>query len=518
MHTTTHIIEFLLWLLIAASVIAVLTSRLKIPYTVALVVGGLLIDAFHLPIAESFSLTPEIVLILFLPALLFEAGLNINIKYLRENIKPIMLLAVVGVLLATFVTGYAVHWILGLPIFVALLFGALISATDPISVIAILKELGVSKRLAVILEGESLLNDGTAIVLFKILLLAVISGNISVADGVREFFVVSLGGTALGLLLGYGMSKITARIDDPRIEITLTTILAYGSYLIAEHLHISGVIATVVAGLMMGNYGATTGMSARTRVALWTFWEYMVFVINSLVFLLIGIEVHIVDLIGAWQSIAIVIGLVIFSRALAVYLLVPIANKMSKPIPWSWQHVLVWGGLHGTVSLALALTLERDVPYRNEILTLTFGVVTFSLLVQGMTTEPLLKWLKIMSKKESDYDTIKVRQMASTSAERELNALVESHVISPPVYEQLRQEVQATAAATQKELQQLYQENTDIASEELQLARLRLLAAEKSTVQRAMIDGIISLHTGENLLADIDDRLTAVEQGETVQR
>lgn len=484
------------------------------PYTVALVLGGLLIDAFHLPIAESFTLTPEIVLILFLPALLFEAGLNINIKYLKENIKPVILLAIVGVLLATFLTGYALHWLLGLPLFVALLFGSLISATDPISVIAILKELGVSKRLAVILEGESLLNDGTAIVLFKILLLAVTSGTISVVDGIRDFFVVSLGGGALGLLFGYGMSKITARIDDPRIEITLTTILAYGSYLIAEHLHVSGVIATVVAGLMMGNYGAETGMSARTRVSLWAFWEYLVFVINSLVFLLIGIEVHIVDLIGAWQSIAIVIAMVVLSRAVAVYLLVPLANRVSKPIPWAWRHVLVWGGLHGTVSLALALTLDKDVPYRSEILTLTFGVVTFSLLVQGMTTEPLLKWLKVTGAKENDYDTIKVRQMASTAAERELGALLENHVISQPVYEQLQREVRVQVQKTQEELQQLYQSNTDIASEELQLAKLRLLAAEKSTIQRAVIDGIISLHTGEELLANVDDRLAVVEQGE----
>lgn len=513
MHTTTHIIEFLLWLLIAASVIAVFTSRLKIPYTVALVLGGLLIDLFHLPIAASFTLTPEIVLILFLPALLFEAGLNINIRHLKENLGPIMLLAIVGVLLSTFITGYSIHWLTGMTLLPALLFGSLITATDPISVIAILKELGVSKRLAVILEGESLLNDGTAIVLFQILLAAVITGEASVGEGVRNFFVMALGGTALGLVLGYGMSRITSRIDDARIEITLTTILAYGAYLVAEHLHVSGVIATVVAGLMVGNYGVEIGMSPRTRVALWTFWEYLVFVINSLVFLLIGIEVHIFDLLGAWQSIALAVLTVIASRALAVYVLIPLSNRFSPAIRWPWRHVLVWGGLHGTVSLALALTLERDVPYRDEILTLTFGVVTFSLLVQGMTTKPLLQWLGVSSSRENEYDTIKVQQMALTSAERELRDLLENHVISAPVFERLRTDLDTQVEAAHKQMEQMYAEDTGLADDEVRIARTRMLVAEKSTIQRAMIDGLISLHTGEELMARIDEKLTGVEQG-----
>src|SRR5277367_669849 len=180
------IIEFLLWLLIAASLIALSTKRLKIPYTVALVVGGLVIDFFRLPITEVLGkragaeiLTPEIILILFLPPLLFESGININVRQLRENLAPILLLAVVGVLVATVITGYALHWVIGLALLPALLFGALISATDPISVVALFKDLGVSKRLSVIIESESLFNDGTSVVIFQIILGGLLSGDIN---------------------------------------------------------------------------------------------------------------------------------------------------------------------------------------------------------------------------------------------------------------------------------------------------------------------------------------------------
>ncbi|MGH9438384.1 MAG: cation:proton antiporter, partial [Terriglobia bacterium] len=241
---TNHAIEFLIWLLIAASIIAVVAARLKIPYTVALVLGGLLIGSLHrLPMVQSFTqgnrpnwLTPDIVLILFLPPLLFEASINLPFRYLRRNLFPILLLANVGVLAATVITGFAIHWVFGLPVIIALVFGAIISATDPVSVVSVFKELGVPKRLSMILEGESLFNDGTAIVLFGILVAGVYSGNLGVAKGIGLFFAVVVGAAVLGAFMGYLFTKITQQIDEPRIEITLTTILAYSSYLIAQSL------------------------------------------------------------------------------------------------------------------------------------------------------------------------------------------------------------------------------------------------------------------------------------------
>ena len=284
-------VEFLIWLLIAASAIALLAKYLRIPYTVAFVLGGLLLSLLRLPFLSPLQpdqrphwLTPDVILILFLPALVFEGSVKIDLRDLLRDSAPLLVLANVGVLLATLVTGSLIHWMIGVPILIALLFGAIISATDPISVLAIFKDLRMNKRLSVIIEGESLLNDGTAVVVFQILLTGVIAGGLSAGNGLGQFVLAVVGGTALGSVLGYAASKLTQAIDDPQIEITLTTIVAYGSYLLANHLHLSGVIATASAGLIVGNFGAKKGMSATTKVALESFWEYLAFVMNSLVF------------------------------------------------------------------------------------------------------------------------------------------------------------------------------------------------------------------------------------------
>src|ERR1039458_4984106 len=254
--TPATAVEFLIWLLLAASAIALLAERLRIPYTVSLVLGGLLLGALRLPLLSPLQaghrpdwLTPDVILIVFLPALVFEASVKIDVRSLIRDFVPLLLVVTLGVLMATLVTGYLVHWATGLPVLTALLFGSIMSATDPISVLAIFNELKTVGRLSLIIEGESLLNDGTAVVLFEILLAGIVAGKLSIATGVGQFFVAVLGGAALGFVLGYLASKITETVNDPKIEITLTTIVAYGSYLLAHHLHLSGVIATVAAGL-----------------------------------------------------------------------------------------------------------------------------------------------------------------------------------------------------------------------------------------------------------------------------
>jgi len=242
---------------------------------------------------------------------------------------------------------------------------------------------------------ESVLNDGTAVVLFGILFGAVVAEKLSVPNGVVQYFLAVAGGALLGAALGFLASRTTGALDDPQIEITLTTILAYGNYLLAFHLHLSGVIATASAGLMLGNFGAKGGMSARTRTAMQSFWEYISFVMNSLVFLLIGLEIHVRELLQNWTSLVLVIAAVLLGRVLSVYLLVPLSNRFSDKIPIRWQHVAVWGGLRGALALVLALSLPSTSPYREQILNLTFGVVIFSILVQGLTIKPLLNLLKL---------------------------------------------------------------------------------------------------------------------------
>lgn len=393
-------VEFLIWLLIAVSTIAVLTKYLRIPYTVALVLGGLLLSLLRLPFLSPLQpdqrphwLTSDVILILFLPALVFEGSIKIDVRDILRDYAPLLVLATVGILLATLVTGSLVHWMIGLPILIALLFGAIISATDPISVLAIFKDLKMNKRLSVLIEGESLLNDGTAVVLFNILLAAVVAGHLSASKGIGQFFLAVVGGTALGSILGYAGSKLTQAIDDPQIEISLTTVVAYASYLLANHLHFSGVIATASAGLIVGNFRAKKGMTGPAKAALESFWEYLAFVMNSLVFLLIGLEVPVDSLAHAWRPILFAIAAVLIGRSLSVYLLVPVSNIFAQRIPISWQHVMVWGGLRGALALALALSLDNTFPYRDRILDLTFGVVVFSILVQGLTMKSLLRVL-----------------------------------------------------------------------------------------------------------------------------
>ncbi len=394
--------EFLIWLLIAASIIAVVAKRIGIPYTVALVLGGLLLSVVPLaPLAPLHQgnrpdwLTPDVILTLFLPALLFEGSLKIELRHIKTDLLPLLLLANLGVLVATLVTGLVVYYAVGMSLIVALLFGSMVSATDPISVLSIFKEVRVDERLSVLVEGESLLNDGTAVALFQILLASAVAGRVSLVSGAEQFVLSVVGGALLGLALGYFVSKVTKRIDDAQIEITLTTILAYGTFLLARHLHLSGVIATVAAGLVIGNFATKTGMSARTLTALRSFWEYASFIINSLVFLLIGLEVRLGGLVRAWKPILIAVAAIFLGRILSVYTVVPLSNLFSTPISFVWQHVLVWGGLRGALSLALALSLDSAFPYRDEILNLTFGVVVFSILVQGLSIKPLLRKLRL---------------------------------------------------------------------------------------------------------------------------
>src|SRR5713101_7825815 len=329
-------IEVLVWLLIAAAIIAMLAKRLRIPYTVSLVLGGLLLGVIHIPMLSPLQpgnrpdwLTPDVILIVFLPALVFEGSVKLNVRDLVRNSAPLLLLANLGVLLAALVTGYLVHWTTGLPVEIALLFGAIISATDPISVLAIFKDLRMDKRLSLIVEGESLLNDGTAAALFQIMLAGIISGHLGAWKGVGQFLFSVLGGAFLGSFLGYAASRLTRTIDDPEVQITLTAVVAYSSYLLAYQLHLSGIIATASAGLIVGNLG-TRNCSTQTKTALESFWAYVAFIMNSLVFLLIGLEVHINSLAQAWRPVLFAIAAVLIGRALSVYPLVSVSKFFAE--------------------------------------------------------------------------------------------------------------------------------------------------------------------------------------------
>lgn len=407
MHEFNEVfIQILLLLAISISVIAV-AKLIKRPYSIALVLVGLLLGFTDTPIideAEVFITQTEvfqaIIISLFLPILLGDATMKLPVSHLLEQKGPILALAFGGTLLSFVLIGGASILFLGLPITVAFTFAALMSATDPISVLSIFKTLGVSEKLATTIEGESLFNDGIAVVLFQISTVYLVTyiemGLVGFGSGVLLFLKFALGGLAIGLLLGWIFSQIIRIFDDYPLEISFSALLFFGAFFIAEHFHVSGVIAVVTSGLVFGSYGAKIGMSQQTHTNINSFWDVITFIANSLIFLMVGLEIRHIDFSGRWGIIVCAIVIVLLGRTIAVYTsTLFVQNLTSKE-----KVLLNWGGLKGSLSIALALSLPSSFEGRETILLLTFSIVLFSLLIQGLTIQPLVMRLGILNKKE----------------------------------------------------------------------------------------------------------------------
>jgi Na+:H+ antiporter len=505
-------------LFVIATAVAIAVRRFRIPYTVALVIAGLglgLIHAFKAPV-----LSKELLFSVFLPGLVFEAAFHIEFKEFWRNRLAVVSLAVPGVIAATALTAFILtpvaarfNW------HYALVFGALISATDPIAVVAIFKNLGAPKRLAVLLDGESLLNDGTAIVFFTLSLSLVTGTQVNVGGLVLDFITIVGGGLLIGVAIGLAVSQIIRRVDDPMIEITLTTIAAYGSFVAAEQLNFSGVIATVAAGMLCGNYAARTGMSPSTRVAAETFWEYTAFALNSIVFLLIGFEVNLHSLWLSWKAILVAYAIVTFGRGVVIFAASALLKSTRERFPLAWSAVLTWGGLRGGLPMVLVLSLPADFAYRGLLVSMTFGVVILSILGHGLTISPLSRKLGIVSRREDrrDYELARGRMQAARAALAELDRMSRMHFADADLPATLRQEYETTIAKSADRLRELPLKRQDIHDEELLWVRRRLLLAEKDEVINAFQHGILNQETYNQLLADIDARLLRIESGEKLE-
>jgi CPA1 family monovalent cation:H+ antiporter len=517
MHDTHFTLTIFILLLLIASGVAMATRWVRVPYTLALVIVGLAISPMHfIPVVH---ISPELILLIFLPALLFEAAWNLKLEHLRENFWPILTLAVPGVCLSVGVAGAILHFGIGWPWVTSFLFGAMICATDPVSVLALFRKLGLPQRLTTIVEGESLFNDGTSVVVFKIILALAIGtgaqhsvGGLAL-DSVRQFLIVVLGGLALGAVIGLIASALTARFDDHLLEITLTTLTAYGSFLGAESLHVSPVIAVLTAGLILGNYGRRTGMSPTTQVAVNSFWEYAAFVVNSLVFLLIGLETQLPAMIASSQAIAWGVLAMLVARLVAVYGLTPLVNRFSHRVSLPWQHVLVWGGLRGSLSIALALSLPLTLPYRTELIMLIFGTVVFSLLVQGLTIAPLLKWLGLQqgTGEAGEYEVLQGRLLADTVALAELDSLRQRGLITQRVYEDLKTELTEQAAVWQQQLAQHSDEKQAVEKQQETRLRHHLLSVRKARLSELKHEGILSEASYQEVNRALDEQLASHE-------
>jgi CPA1 family monovalent cation:H+ antiporter len=381
--------ERALLLLLIAAVVAMLSRKLHLPYSVGLVAAG--IGLTFLPWAFEVGLTKELLFTGLLPPLIFEAAFYLDWELLKRDLSVVLVLATVGVVLCAAVTTAGMHFLAHWEWTGAMLFGVLIAATDPVAVIAIFRDAKARGRLVLLVEAESLFNDATAAVAFAIAVELAMGHTLTGWQMVGRLLVTVGGSILCGALVAAVALVLIGRTQDHLVEITFTTVAAYGSFLLADNIHGSGVLATLVAGLVLGNFGSMGTISDRGREALHAFWEYAAFVANSLVFLMIGMEAALQNFPAVWVTALVAIGLVTLGRAAAVYPCCALFAWSRWQVPLRHQNVLFWGGLRGALALALSLALPAGAPRREAIITISFAVVAFSIFVQGLTVTKVLR-------------------------------------------------------------------------------------------------------------------------------
>ncbi len=508
--------EIIIGLLLIVSLVAIFVRRFRLPYTVGLVGIGFLISAFFEPLENPIS--SEIILSLLVPPLIFEAAFHLRWADLRRDLALILTLAIPGVILTTLVVGGLVSFGTGIDIELALVFGALIAATDPVAVVALFRRLGVPKRLQIILEGESLFNDGTAIVMFHIMLgIAGLATNglsltqdAGLENWIVEFLKVAGGGVAIGVVLGLTLSHFIGNItDDPLVVTTLTTVLAYGAFLIGEHvLHVSGVLAVVAAGIVNGNIGPR-GMSATTRVVVFNFWEYAAFLANSFIFLLVGLTIDLVDLFSNLPALGIAILAVLLARALGIYSF----SLFSREVTTKWKHVLYWGGLRGAIALALALIIPAEGEMESVVTMLrnmTFGVVLFTLIIQGISMDWVVKKLELVQRShfQEEYERRHARFVAGRAAYDYLRRMNQQGLISEHTWQRLAPVMERQNDTLVEAVKQVITSDPAVEAEEFDTAHRETLRAQRSALTSLLRDGVISEETYSQLVGEVDSALT----------
>ena len=526
-----ELLNLLAVFMIAATVGVGVAKVGRVPYTIALLLAGL--AASVLGIELGIELSPEVILLVLLPPLLFEGAATTDLERFRRNLAPILALAVPGLLFSIVVLGYVGQVAFGFPLLIALLFAAMILPTDPVSVLALFEELGAPERLATLVEGESLINDGVGVVVFTALLGLVYESG---ADGTTTFsaglvgevglgiVVASLGGAAVGLVAGYVVYRVMVNLDEHMTEVVLTAILAYGSFLAAEHyLGVSGVIATVVSGLFIGNRGAEYAMSPQTKLSIFTTWDTAAFVVNTFIFVAIGATTPVEQLVTHGRLIAIAIVLVVGVRALAVYPIVGLVNRLRPvDVPLDYQHVMVWGGLHASIPIALVLGLETlpsgdPFPHRAALRAMVFGVAGFSLVVQGLTMGALLDRLDVVTRSaEAElYELLVGRARAVDSALESAEALRAAGQLSEATYEEFTAEYERETADLQAAIHELLEEYPDLRREEVLAGERQLLRREKAAISDAARSGLVTDDVADDLIQEVDVKLDRVRAGES---
>ncbi len=401
MNGIAPVLESVLAVLVLALLARLLVrNHERLSFTSILLFVGVFVAIFG--VSFDIELTSEVVLMVLLPAIIFHGTTTLNVRRLWRNILLIGILTLVGLPLSVVILGGIGTVAFGFPLIISLLFATIVLPTDPAAVLSLFEEFGVTERLAVTIEGESVFNDGVAIVIFSALIelhesttgstasLLTLAG---LADVATEVVIVGGGGLVLGSVVGYLAHIAMRRLDDEMAMLMLTVLVAYGSFLIAEHyIGLSGILAVVGAGLLMGAHETTHEKMTATEYHVQEFWTTVAFLMTTVLYILIGAEIQTATFVQNADLVALAVLLVFVVRALTIYPVVTVTNfSLRRPIPLNWQHIMVWGGLHTVVPVALVLSLPETVPFRQELQVMVFGVAVISTIVQGLLMPTVLR-------------------------------------------------------------------------------------------------------------------------------
>lgn len=495
-----------------------LTKRISFPFTVALLLAGFITQfvGHIVHLGGPLTLSPDVIFFILLPILLFEASLHINIHEFKRQFKTITFLATFGLLVSIFVVGFALAMILGMPLPVALLFGALISATDPIAVLALFKSLGAPKRLALLADGESMFNDATAVIAFRVISTFAIAQTafkpVTILESTFQFLYVFIGSIILGVLIGFLTTWLFEKLRNERILLaSVTTGIALVSFAGAEHFfHLSGVITTVIAGLIVGNFGRRK-VHGTVMHYIEEFWEYAGFFSLSLVFFFAAYQLDLTLFQEQLPILAMVIGVVLVARAVSVYVTAFLSNKLpffnDEPnIPMSWQHILNWGGLRGVIPLVLVYSLPDDFMYKETFLQFTFATLLFTLFVNGLTIKSLLLKLKLHLPKKEEQIIADELALFEIDEKRQKLTQLSRQQFKEGIISEIDKELADKELSIKKDLTTI-----STPAEFLQSLKLQALSIERSTLRKLYEQGRFNEVVFHEFESELDIQQDALE-------
>lgn len=448
--------ELILICLVAIGLLAIVARKLRLPYPILLTVGGVVLAL--IPGLPAIHLDPQLVFSLFLPPLIYPGAVFTSWRDFRANLRPILLLAIGLVLVTMAGIAWVFHYLTGLPLAVGFVFGAIISPPDAVAALAITHSLRIPRKIVVILEGESLVNDATAFTSFRFAVAAVMTGSFSFGQAGVQFLAVAAGGICVGLAVGWLATQVQKRLDDPPVQTMFSLLTPYVAYFAGEASHVSGILAVVIAGMYYG-WEAPRILTGRMRLQARPVWEMVVFVLNGVLFMLIGLDLpQVIHALrpGSAGQVAKVAGLVLAAIVLVRfvwmfgtnYLPRLLSRRLRHELPAPWQHtaLVAWTGMRGADSLAGALAIPfllpngAPFPGRNLILLLTFCVIFGTLVLQGLSLAPLVGWLKVVDDRITDKEERLARLKANEAALARLDAMESLNHTRPEIVERLRSE------------------------------------------------------------------------------